>query len=130
MKINFNYNKAISDANQLNELSKELELLCKTKIDTVINNLDSSWKGESASLMIGKCIDEKEKILNYAVELKRLASNLRSSANEIKRAEEEAIELQRQLDAATKKGFSSAEGYGGGFSNGSGSGGGGGGGGF
>ena len=96
MKINFNYRKAVADAGKLDEFARELEYLANNRIETVIENLGAAWKGESSTMMLGKCRSEKEKVLEHAAKLRDAASKLRSAANQIRKAEEEAIELLKE----------------------------------
>lgn len=103
MQINFNYGKALSDANQLESYANELDALVNNRIEPLITKLDSSWKGESATMMINKCIIEKANVTEHASKLRRNASNLRAAAEQIRRAEEEAIELLKRKEAELAK---------------------------
>lgn len=89
----------MSDANELDNFANELENLANNRIEKVIVDLDSVWKGESASMMINKCIIQKEKVFEQASNLRKYASGLRSAARQIKKAEEEAIALQKRREA-------------------------------
>lgn len=115
--IQFNYNKAISKAKELDNLASQLESLAKRDVDDTLMAVSRSWNGESSDLFVGKGRKAQGDIRSSAKQLRNLAEGIRIVARNVRNAEERA-----RLIALNKSGRGTA----GGFSSG-GSGGGGGG---
>lgn len=91
--IQFNYNRAISQAKKLEQLADELKSLANSNLESTISNLSSNWKGESATSFIAKAQKAKDDMLNNATQLYNTASVVRESAKNIRDAELQAIRV-------------------------------------
>lgn len=94
--IKFNYTKAMNDANQLDEYANLLSRIADNDIESLINSLNSVWKGDGATLLINKCINQQVQLKDYVKKLKDASSSLRLVAKRIREAEEQAIAAQEK----------------------------------
>lgn len=91
--IQFNYNRAISQARKLEQLADELKSLANSNLESTISNLSSNWNGESATAFIAKAQKAKDDMLNNATQLYNTASVVRKSAKNIRDAELQALKV-------------------------------------
>lgn len=85
--INFNYNKALSQANKLEALASELRNLAGNDVQETLNNLSNQWSGDSASMYIRKGVALQEDIIQTAKRLSDTAAAIRTAAKRVRFAE-------------------------------------------
>lgn len=88
--IQFNYQKAVSQANQLDDLANDLRNIANRNVDGALDQVAANWKGESASLFVQKGNKAKNDLLSSARQLSNTASAIRKAAENVRRAELEA----------------------------------------
>jgi len=98
--MNFNYNLAISQANQVDTVATDMLNVANRDLQNTLDSIGASWQGESAQQFIGYCTTTQTEIRKKAGELQDLARRIREAARIIKEAEERARELQRRREAA------------------------------
>lgn len=91
--IELNFRQAKAQAAQLENLAARLERLAKNDIETALQQISSSWKGESANAYLQKGGKLEENIVRTAADLKRTAQTIRSTAQRTYDAEMKAREL-------------------------------------
>lgn len=117
---NFNYNNAISQANQVDNIAKEMLAVANRQLQTTMDSIGACWRGEASQQFLGHCATTQADIRDQAKKLQDLARRIREVARIIEAAEERAKELQRKKDAAAASKNSDGDGKGGGFSGGGG----------
>jgi uncharacterized protein YukE len=78
--IEFEFNKANSQADKLDEIANGLNKLSNIELQETLQNLSVSWKGENASAYLYKCSLLQEEISCTSIELHSIASNIRTIA--------------------------------------------------
>ena len=117
--LNFNYNQAINQANQIDAVANDMLGVANKQLQTTLDSIGACWQGDASRQFIGYCATTQTDIRTQAKKLQDLARRIRDVAKIIREAEEKAKELQRQQAAAAK-----ATSSGGGSSGGGGGGGG------
>lgn len=95
--INFNYNQAISKAEELEAAASKLEAEAVAEMDSIISAVNQNWTGDNATAYIAKCTAEQAKISDIAQSIRNTASTIRTMAANIKAAEEEALRIAESL---------------------------------
>lgn len=98
--INFNYNKAIGKAADLEAAAAKLKTSAVDKLETVINAINRDWEGENAEAYTAKCNREKSKLNATVVQMEQVAKAIRQIAEKVKKAEMKALMLARAAAAA------------------------------
>lgn len=88
--IQFNYRRAISQANQLDDLADELKRLATRNVDSALDNVAASWKGDTSNMFLQKGNKAKEDLIKSARQLSNTAAAIRRAAENVRRAELEA----------------------------------------
>lgn len=112
--MNFNYNQAISQANQVEKIAKDMLAIANKQIQNAGDSIEICWRGSASQQFIANLEATQADIRAQAKKLQDLAKRIRSVAKIIEEAEQRAKELLRQKDAASKNG-SGFGGGGGGF---------------
>ena len=97
--INFNYNQAISQANQIEGIANEMLRLASNNFRNTIDSIGASWKGEAAQQFLGYCAKTQGDIEAQARSLQSIAGRIRDVARNIKEAEERAKALMSRQNA-------------------------------
>ena len=95
--INFNYNKAITNATEIDNIANDLENLMKNNLDTVTSDLDNIWQGEAASLIKTQFSSKREEIMSTVASLRQTSSDIRRAAAIIRKAEEDALAKEEAM---------------------------------
>lgn len=85
--IEFDFQKAIKQAEQLEDISSELKKLSNNKFENTLSRLSSNWKGDSANAYLKKGKKLQTNIGNTAKDLNTVANNIRNIAKTIYNAE-------------------------------------------
>jgi len=87
---NFNYNLAIRQATQIEEIAREMRSLANNKLTNAIATVDASWDGDSSTIFLRHCAETKQQMITKAADLENLARRIRDVARILKAAEERA----------------------------------------
>ena len=90
MIYNFNYNLAIRQATQIEEIAREMRSLANNKLTNAIATVDASWDGDSSTIFLRHCTETKQQIITKATDLENLARRIREVARILKEAEDRA----------------------------------------
>lgn len=91
--INFNYRKAINQANRLEDLADELKRIANRDVDGALDQVARSWKGDSSRLFLQKGDKAKSDLLRSASQLQNTANAIRRAAENVRRAEIRAKQI-------------------------------------
>ncbi|NMA33885.1 MAG: hypothetical protein GX940_04950 [Clostridiaceae bacterium] len=119
--MNFNYNQAIRQADQIDSAAGELLNTANRQLQTTLESVAACWNGDASAQFISYCRTVQEDIRREAGKLQDLARRIRQVARIIREAEERARELQRQREAAAAAAAAAAAEQKGNFSSGGGS---------
>lgn len=92
-EIEMDFSRAISQAQELEELSRELNTMATEHIRTALRILFSGWQGDSALIYQEKGEALTNDMLDTADDLIRVAKNIKSTANVVYTAEKAALQL-------------------------------------
>ena len=92
MVLNFNYNLAIRQATEIEEIARSMRSLANGKFSTAIATVDASWDGDTSAIFLRHCAETKQQITTKATELENLARRIRDVARILKEAEERAMQ--------------------------------------
>lgn len=98
--MDFNYNKAISQANQIDNIATDMLNIANKQMQTTIDSIGICWRGDASRQFITYCDSTQSDVRTQAKKLQELARRIREVARIIKAAEERAKELQRQQAAS------------------------------
>lgn len=91
--IQFNYNKAVSQAKELENLAQQLENLARRDMDDTLTAVSRGWNGESSDLFAAKGRKAQSDMRESAKQLRNLASGIRKAAENVRKAEERARQI-------------------------------------
>lgn len=66
----------------------------------VAQQLQSAWKGDSATLYIRKELELQRKIKQSCSHLRSMARDIRTIANQVNRAEQQALQIAQQRNGS------------------------------
>jgi WXG100 family type VII secretion target len=95
-KIEFNYNKAIKQATQIDDIARDMQRLSDSDMRETLDSISTVWKGEASRQFIGSCAEIQEDIQTRAKELREISRRIREVARTIKEAEEQAQAIVQQ----------------------------------
>lgn len=98
-EIDFNYNQAISQAGELEDISERLKKLSENDLQDVMDDLSSAWKSDSAGQYINKVNRLNESIRSTSRNLKEISAAIRNIARNVKDAETAAQKIADQRDS-------------------------------
>lgn len=101
--IQMDFNHANQKANELDEIANDLSKLSGTDFQNTLNELGNNWKGDNASLYIGKGFSLKECMDTTVSSIRTTASTIRSVAKNIYDAEMEALRIAEEREAAARR---------------------------
>ena len=93
MLIMFDYLSAIRQAGRVEEAAESVRNLANRDVETIINELEAFWQGESAQLFYSKCRELQTELRETTNDLNRVAQNIRSRSEAMRRAEEAAAHI-------------------------------------
>lgn len=100
--INFNYRKAINQANRLEDLADELKRIANRDVDGALDQVARSWKGDSSQLFLQKGDKAKNDLLRSASQLQNTANAIRRAAENVRRAEIRAKQIADAIASRNK----------------------------
>lgn len=92
-EIEMNFSRALSQAEELESLSKELNQMATEHIRGAIKMLMCNWQGDNAELFLNKGEAITNEMLETADDLIKVAKNIASTANIVYNAENAALQL-------------------------------------
>lgn len=95
-EIYFNYNKAMEQANQLDDIAKRLDNAASKDMETILNDVNNAWKSDSAPAYIKKGQKVETDMHTTANNIKSIASAIRTIAKRILEAELEAWRIANE----------------------------------
>lgn len=92
-KIEMDFSKAISQAQELEEVAGKLSEKVLQDIDTLIKEEASCWMGDNSQLFIKRGETIRNNMLGIASDLYSVANNIRSTSEMVYNAEKAALLL-------------------------------------
>lgn len=89
-EIYFNYNRAVQQADQLDNVATKLQNAANRDMEDILNNISKAWKSDSAPQYIKKGNKVEGDMLTSAHNLERIASAIRTIAERVRDSELEA----------------------------------------
>ena len=86
-EIYFNYNQAIEQAKQLDEVAEQLTNAANRDMEDLLNDVSRAWKSDSAPQFLKKGQKVEGDMRTTARNLKNIASAIRTIAKRIREAE-------------------------------------------
>ena len=96
--INFNYQRAIGQARELEEIASNLSGLAASDFEIVMNSISRNWKGENADKYLKKGDKLQTDMKNTAKSLRSVASEIRRIAQNIYNTEMKNLAIARQRE--------------------------------
>lgn len=96
-EINFNYNKAMSQVAELNEIAGKLKKAGNDSLESCMKDVKQNWKGENSEAYISKGNKLKGKIVKSAGDISKVAATLSTMAKNIRAAELKNIETAKTV---------------------------------
>lgn len=96
--ITFNYNRAMQQANELDEIANSLSNLTTSDFEGTLQNISVNWKGENARQYLekGECLQTD--MCSTVCSLHSVASEIRTVAKRIYDAEMYALAIARERE--------------------------------
>ena len=96
--INFNYQRAIGQAKELEDIASNLSRLSTYDFEIAMNSISRNWKGENADKYLRKGDKLQSDMANTASSLRSVASEIRRIAQNIYDTEMYNLALARQRE--------------------------------
>ncbi len=96
--IEMDYQKAIGQANELDQLASQLETQANDNFPEIIRSVSDAWQGDNANKYVGKANKLPGKIKGAATDLRNIASTIRTVAENTYKAEKAAYEIAQKRD--------------------------------
>ena len=100
--INFNYQKAMRQAAQLEDLANQLKRIANSDVDSALDQVAGSWKGDSANIFLQKGNKAKNDLIQSAKQLQNTANAIRSAARALRAAEIRAKQIADTIAARNR----------------------------
>lgn len=97
--ITFNYNKAVKQAGELEEIAQEIRKVANDKMETSIQTVDKNWDGATSKKFVTKSKQLKSKVVDSADDIEKIASTIKTMAKAIYDAEMEALRIAQERDS-------------------------------
>lgn len=95
-EIYFNYDKAIGQANRLDDIAKRLTNAADVSMEGILGDVHNAWKSDSASAYLKKGEKVEKDIRTTAKNLQSIAQTIRIIAARIRNAELEAWRIANE----------------------------------
>jgi len=95
-EIYFNYNKAIQQANQLDDIARRLSTMAERNMESILNNVSRAWKSDSTPQYVKKGQKVKGDMNTTVRNLRNIAAAIRKIAKRILEAELEAWRIANE----------------------------------
>lgn len=96
--IEFDFRKATAQADRLDAVADQLNLLSDKKFGGTMQHLSSNWKGENASLYLAKGGKLQGQMDATSRELHSIAADIRAVAKRLYEAEMRALRIAEHRD--------------------------------
>ena len=96
IKLKINFEKALKQAEELENIAKEIENVAKVDLEDSFNSISRNWTGEHSNNYIKKGAKVKEDIKKTAKNLKETAEAIREIVRRDKEAEEAAERIAQE----------------------------------
>lgn len=96
--IEFDFRKALSEADIIDEIAERLGTLSNNKFENTMQNLAASWKGDNASSYLRKGEKLQSSMSRTSNELHSIATDIRTAARRLYEAEMAALEIAQRRD--------------------------------
>lgn len=100
--INFNYQKAMRQAAQLEDLANQLKRIANSDVDSALDQVAGSWKGDSANIFLQKGNKAKNDLIQSAKQLQNTANAIKSAARTLRNAEIRAKQIADTIAARNR----------------------------
>jgi uncharacterized protein YukE len=94
--IEFNYSKAIRQAESVERLASSVDGMADNEIDICIQNLSTRWKGDNSAEFISKTSTVVGNTENLSSNLIGISAAIRNAAEAIREAELEALRIEEE----------------------------------
>lgn len=94
--IEFDFNQAKRHADELDSIAENLDNLSKNKLNQSMQTLSQNWKGANAAAYLSKGNALENDISKSASQLRSIASDIRTIAQNIYDAEMEALRMAEE----------------------------------
>lgn len=94
--IRMNFRKALEQAREVEDISKDLSNLSRGPFEEAMNQLAANWTGENSRKFVAKGGLLREQLEGTSRELKDTAETIRRIAQEIYEAEMEALRIAEE----------------------------------
>ena len=88
--INFNYDKAISQAKQIEDIAGEMLSVANNRLQTSVDSIGSCWRGDASKQFLSYCGKVQNEIRDEARKLNDIANRIRDVSRTIRETEERA----------------------------------------
>lgn len=95
-EIYFNYNKAISQANQLDDIARRLNDAANQTMENILNEVQRTWKSDSTAEYLKKGNKVGGDVRTTAQNLSNIAGAIRTIAKRVMQAELEAWRIANE----------------------------------
>lgn len=96
--IEFNFRKAMNQADQIDGIANSLSRLSRDRFGSTMQGISASWKGDNASLYLSKGEKLQGNMDGTASELHSIASDIRTVAKRLYRAEMAALAIAQRRE--------------------------------
>lgn len=93
--IQFNYNKALQQADSLLNISNDIRKIATDKLNDSIQAIDKNWDGENSKKFLAKSKKLKDQVEDSADDIRRISDAIKKMAKEIYDAEMESIRIAK-----------------------------------
>ena len=93
--IKMNYEKAIQQANDLMDISRDIKKIADYKLDNSIQVIDRNWNGDNSRKFIQKGRNLKDKIEKSADDISKLSLTIKDMAKAIYNTEMANIQIAK-----------------------------------
>ncbi|MGN0290471.1 MAG: WXG100 family type VII secretion target [Lachnospiraceae bacterium] len=94
--IKMDFNKAKNQADQLENIAKNIQSLANNKLEDCLNGVKANWKGDNANSYVKKGVKVENNLKSVADSLMKVSSTMRQMADNTYKAEKEALELAKK----------------------------------
>lgn len=98
-EIRVDFQNAMQQAQKLDELANDIDRRVANKLDETAQSVHAAWKGDSATLYIGKTQELRRQVQQTARTLRDTAEDIRRIARRIYEAEMRALEIAQSRNS-------------------------------
>ena len=99
LQINFNFRKAMRQADKLDSIAKDMLRVATGDLSQSIQTLGGNWAGKSADAFLAKEGRAQDNVRKLSSNLSGIASSLRQMSRAIYQAELEAVRIAQKRDS-------------------------------